>query len=204
MLNKLLTLANLLLATSLPALADPADDLLQHLRGLKSLSGQFIQQQYADGSDEAVVSEGHFKLLRPDYFAWEVTAPGSQLILATPEYVWQHDRDLETVTRRPVDDSAHMSPLQVLAGNEMALRNDYVVEEVGPGRYRLTPKATDAAFRELEVEFAGDTITQMRIRDNLGQRLIVEFSRLVRDRPLDKSDFAFSPPPGADLFYYDQ
>ncbi|TXS95763.1 outer membrane lipoprotein chaperone LolA [Parahaliea maris] len=198
------TMALLLFSTSLPALADATDDLLQHLNGLVSLTGEFSQQQYPEGSTQPISSEGQFKLLRPDYFSWEITAPDSQLIIATPEYIWQHDRDLETVTRRPVAGSEKSSPLQVLAGEEAALRAGYTVEQAGPGRFRLTPTASGADFRQLEVEFAGNTLTGMEILDNLGQRVDVEFSHLVRDAPLGKSDFDFTPPKGADLFYYDE
>ncbi|WP_116364027.1 outer membrane lipoprotein chaperone LolA [Parahaliea mediterranea] len=203
MRNKLLlTLA--LLVSAVPALADATDELLRHLAGFTSLTGQFSQQQFPEGSDEAIESEGQFKLLRPEYFAWEITAPDSQLVIATPDYLWQHDRDLETVTRRPIASSGQTSPLQVLAGDEAALRAGYQVAEAGPGRFRLTPSGQDAAFRQLEVEFAGNTLTSMDIIDNLGQRVEVDFTHLVRDAPLRASDFDFSPPPRADLFYYDE
>ncbi|GAB3272319.1 outer membrane lipoprotein chaperone LolA [Parahaliea aestuarii] len=203
MRNKLLlTLA--LLVAAVPALADATDDLLQHLAGFKSLTGQFSQQQFPEGGGEAIASEGQFKLLRPDYFAWEITAPDSQLVIATPEYLWQHDRDLETVTRRPIAGTGQTSPLQVLAGDESALREGYRVEEAGPGRFRLVPSGQDAAFRQLEVEFAGNILTSMEILDSLGQRVVVNFTRLVRDAPLNPGDFEFSPPAGADLFYYDE
>lgn len=203
MLRKIsLTLA--LITAAVPALGDATEALLQHLSGFSSLTGQFIQQQYPEGSSEPLISEGNFKLLRPDYFAWEISAPDSQLIIATPDYVWQHDRDLETVTRRPVEGSAQTSPLQVLGGDEAALRDNYAVTEAGPGRYQLAPRAENAAFRELQVEFAGNTLTGMKIIDNLGQRVNVDFTHLVRDAPLTREDFDFTPPPGADLFYYDE
>lgn len=198
----LLTLA--LLTTALPSLADATDALLEHLGGFTTLTGQFSQQQYPEGSDQPIGSQGNFKLLRPAYFAWEITAPDSQIIIATPEYLWQHDRDLETVTRRPLAGGAQTSPLQVLAGEESVLREAYAVEQAGPGRFRLTPATADAEFRQLEVEFAGNTLTGMEILDNLGQRVHVDFTHLVRDAPLTESDFDFSPPASADLFYYDE
>ena len=44
----------------------------------------------------------------------------------------------------------------------------------------------------------------MEIRDNLNQRVIVEFSELQVDGGLTREDFAFTPPEGVDTFYYDQ
>jgi len=197
------TAFSLSLCAAAIASADDADQLLSELSGIESLQGAFIQQQYHQGSSDPVESRGHFKLRRPGYFSWEIESPDSQLIIATPDFVWQHDRDLETVTRRPVDDSAQMSPLQVLGGDADELRARYQVGAEGQGRYRLTPLQQDSAFQSLQVSFAQHQIVGMEIRDNLGQRVVVEFSHLDRS-PLGPDDFSFTPPPGADLFYYDQ
>jgi outer membrane lipoprotein carrier protein len=194
----------LLTLLSTAALADATDALLEQLGAIHTLEGAFTQQQHAEGIDAPIVSSGHFKLLRPGYFAWEIESPDSQLILATPEYLWHYDRDLETVTRRPVDNSARMSPLQVLGGDSEALRARYAVEQVGEAVYRLTPRDSDAGFRSLEVTFGDGEITDMSIEDNLGQQVEVAFSEVKTDAPLTAKDFAFTPPEGADLFYYDQ
>ncbi|MBN7797547.1 LolA family protein [Parahaliea mediterranea] len=194
------------LVSALPARADDAGLLLDRLSTLETLQGAFIQRQYPEGSDQALTTRGHFKLLRPGYFAWEIESPDSQLILATPEYLWHHDRDLETVTRRPVASGA-MSPLQVLGGDESALREGYRVEALegeDEGDFRLTPAAAEAGFRSLVVRFEGVDIKGLGIVDNLGQRVEVGFAEVRRNAPLAPRDFGFSPPAGADLFYYDQ
>jgi len=195
-----------LVASILPARADDTDQLLDRLSTLETLQGAFTQRQYPEGSDQPATTSGHFKLLRPGYFAWEIEFPDSQLILATPEYLWHHDRDLETVTRRPVASSA-MSPLQVLGGDEAALREGYRVEALegaDAGDFRLTPTASEAGFRSLVVHFEGTDIAGLGIVDNLGQRVAVDFSDVRRNAPLAPQDFGFAPPAGADLFYYDQ
>ena len=102
----------------------PTDALLEELRAMQHLQGDFTQRQYTREDALLVESSGRFRLLRPGYFSWEITAPDSQLIVADPQYLWHHDRDLETVTRRPVTNSAQMSPLQVLGGDEVVLRVD--------------------------------------------------------------------------------
>ncbi|MBA6412314.1 outer membrane lipoprotein chaperone LolA [Parahaliea sp. F7430] len=191
------------LGASLFAAADDSEALLAQLSGTESLQGNFIQQQYHSDSSVAIKSTGRFKLLRPGYFSWEIESPDSQLIIATPEYLWQHDRDLETVTRRPMGGSQAMSPLQVLGGDAAALSEQYQVTAQGQGRFLLTPQAEQSAFKSLVVSFAQQQLIGMEIVDNLGQRVVVDFSRLDRS-PLSAADFDFSPPPGADLFYYDE
>lgn len=200
-------LATCLLLAAGGARADAAAELVARLDSLQSLSGRFIQHQYPEGGGEPLASTGTFKLLRPGYFTWDIATPDSQLIVATQEYLWHYDRDLETVTRRPVDDSAGMSPLQVLGGDEAALRERYQVEALAgeaAGDFRLEPRGEEAGFRSLDIHFEDESVAGMSIVDNLGQRVEVEFTTVLLNPALGPADFAFTPPPGADLMYHDQ
>ena len=192
-------LLGLLLAPGLRA--EPVDDLLQALQGIERLQGEFKQRQYAGDGSVTAESEGRFKLLRPGYFAWEISSPDSQLIIANPEYLWHHDRDLETVTRRPVAGSEAMTPLQVLGGDGEALRRDYAVSRDTEGRFVLQPHNPDAGFLQLSLRILGKEIHGMEVLDNLNQQIVIEFSQLDTSSPVQPLDFAFSPPPDADLLY---
>jgi hypothetical protein len=44
----------------------------------------------------------------------------------------------------------------------------------------------------------------MDIQDNLEQSVVIKFTDLDSDSELSSADFAFTPPVGADLFYYDE
>lgn len=183
---------------------NPADDLIQRLTGIGQMQGSFLQRQY--GGDGTLLSEsrGSFRLLRPGYFAWDIASPDSQLIIADPTYLWHYDRDLETVTRRPVAGREEMSPLQVLGGDEAVLRDRFDVRRAGAGSYLLTPAAGDPGFRELTLHFEGNTISAMDIADKLDQRVHIEFDKVDTASPLQPEDFAFTPPEGVDLFFYDE
>lgn len=180
------------------------DELLDALQGLQQLQGNFEQRQYGNNDELLLESRGRFRLLRPGYFAWEILSPDNQLIIASPEYIWHYDQDLETATRRPVTDSAQMSPLQVLGGDESALRRRFSVEQVGEGDYALAPVSDDVGFKQLTLHLDGPVITGMDILDNLGQRVVIEFTQLDGETELTGDDFAFTPPDGVDLFYYDE
>ncbi len=184
--------------------AEAVDDLLQALQGIERLQGQFRQRQYAPDGAVTAESEGNFRLLRPGYFAWEITAPDSQLIIANPRYLWHHDRDLETVTRRPVAGSEAMTPLQVLGGDGEALRRDYTVSRDTEGRFVLRPHNPSAGFLQLALSLEGAVIHGMEVLDNLNQQVVIEFSALDATSPLMPLDFDFSPPPDADLLYHDE
>ena len=205
---------NLLIAAALsfglipgPAQADTAavDQLAIELQGLERLQGRFSQTQYADDSEQAVsTSAGRFRLLKPSFFAWEIDRPDSQLIITDGQYLWHHDRDLETVTRRPVAATDEMSPLQVLAGDTKLLHENYDVTVTGQGRYRLQPTAGNPGFKALTLIFADQQISGMEIVDNLNQRLFIQFSEVDAESAQTAADYRFVPPEGADLFYHEQ
>jgi outer membrane lipoprotein carrier protein len=180
------------------------DQLLARLNRITHLQGEFSQRQYAEGDAVMAESSGAFRLLRPFFFSWEIRAPDNQLIVANAEYLWHYDIDLQTATRHPVVGNVEASPLQILGGDETALRDEYAVTQDADNTFTLTPLGTGHSFRRLTVTFAGDTISRMDIVDKLGQRVVVDFERVDAKTPLSSSDFEFTPPPGdVDLFYYD-
>jgi len=180
------------------------DDLVAALEPVKQLQGKFSQRQY--GQDKLLLTEssGKFRLLRPGYFSWEILSPDSQLIIAGPRYIWHYDRDLETVTRRPVTTDAEMTPLQILGGDEDALREKFQVERNAEGAFLLTPRSGDVGFKRLTLFLDKDQLTGMEIQDNLDQDVVIEFTDLDSRSALTAADFAFTPPAGADHFYYDE
>lgn len=184
---------------------EATDALIDRLAGIEQLAGNFQQVQYSSDDEETVgESSGRFRLLRPGYFAWEIDAPDSQLIIADPHYVWHYDRDLETVTRRPVTGNEALSPLQVLGGNSEVLRQRFAISETENGDFLLRPLGDGAGFRSLLLRLDESGLVGMEIRDNLDQRLVITFADVRSDAGLTAGDFAFSPPEGVDLFYHDR
>ncbi len=180
------------------------NELLAALAPIKHLQGNFSQQQF--GQDKLLLEEssGKFRLLRPGYFAWEILSPDKQLIIAGPEFIWHYDRDLETVTRRPVTSDAQMTPLQILGGDESALREKFQVVHQAEGTFLLTPLSTDVGFKQITLYLNKTQLTGMDIQDNLDQSVVIKFTELDDRAQLSSADFAFSPPEGVDLFYYDE
>jgi outer membrane lipoprotein carrier protein len=180
------------------------DKLLAALAPIKKLQGSFSQQQY--GQDKLLLEEssGKFRLLRPGYFSWEILSPDKQLIIAGPQYIWHYDRDLETVTRRPVTSGAEMTPLQILGGDESALREKFRVVQKAEGTFQLTPVATDVGFKQLTLYLNKTQLTGMDILDNLDQSVVIKFADLDDKAELGSADFEFTPPAGTDLLYYDE
>lgn len=184
--------------------ADDTDALLAVLNRIESMQGRFQQYQYDESDSLIGESYGRFRLLRPGYFSWEIESPDSQLIVADPQYIWHYDRDLETATRRPVDDSERMSPLQVLGGNEAVLRSNFTVVQTTQNTFSLHPKGISPGFQRLLLSFSDNGLEGLEIADNLSQRVVIVFESVDTESRLGPEDFSFTPPEGVDLFYYDQ
>lgn len=178
--------------------------LSARLQAIDSLMGSFKQQQYDEKGKLLLESSGEFRLLRPDYFAWEVRDPERQLVIADEQFLWHFDQELETVTRRPVGGREEMSPLEVLGGDEELLRTRFEVTHGAEGAFTLRPLDIDPGFRQLQLIFEGEELSGMEIVDKLNQKVVISFSRLDSTTTLDTSDFAFTPPEGVDIFYYDE
>jgi outer membrane lipoprotein carrier protein len=185
--------------------ADEAgDDLSARLSGITQLQGQFEQRQHTADGQLLSLSSGNYRLLKPGWFAWEINSPDLQLIVATPQFLWHHDIDLETVTRRPVNSGTHGSPLQILAGDTERLNQDYRIELVADNTFTLVPSVAEPAFQQLTVVLSGAVISHMTIRDNLNQTVEIQLTNDAAAAALTPADFDFTPPAGADLFYYDE
>ncbi len=187
--------------------ADAVADLQALLKPLISLSGEFEQGLYAEDGEQLEVSSGEFSLLQPDNFRWVIEKPEAQLVVVSGGYLWHHDVELETVTRRSVDLRSTYSPLAVLAGDEDSLRNDYVVESL-PGRedltvWRLVPREGSADFRELILYMRDGEPQQMDVLDPLERLSRIEFDAVTINPPLSPVDFEFTVPAGADFFQHD-
>lgn len=183
---------------------DSANALIQNLLAIESLQGDFTQKQYSEAGDLLEQSSGRFMLLRPGFFRWDIQHPDNQLIVADPHYLWHHDVDLETVTRRPATASGQMAPLKILGGDHTALRDEYRITSSGENRYRLEPRGEGAGFTALTLALHAGNLSRMEVEDELGQTITIEFFNVDTSSALKPDDFAFVPPADADLFYYDE
>jgi len=180
------------------------DALLDALAPLDQLQGEFTQRQYGPQGELLAESSGTFRLLRPGYFSWEIKQPDRQLIIAGPEYLWHHDRDLETATRRPVTTGAEWTPLQILGDDGSALQENFAVVQLEPGLFELTPLIPQMGFKQLNLSLDATSLRQMVIDDTLDQSVVIDFLPADSGATLTASDFDFNPPAETDLFYHDE
>jgi len=190
---------------ALPVLAAEQDaaalaQLQSRLAGINSLSGDFKQQLFSDDGRQLEQSSGIFKLLKPGYFSWHITAPDEQLLIAAQNYLWHYDVELETATRRNIADQGPASPLAILGGDAAALGDWYQVEAIDDDRWRLLPRSKNSDFSAIEISFDGLQPRSMTINDALQRRTEISFDAVQSLPSLTPADFDFEPPPGVDVY----
>jgi len=192
---------NLLLMPAL-TLADASTDLAAKLKAIQSLDADFTQTtQATKGKPESVVL-GHLQAQKPGQFRWEVRQPYVQLLVSDGRELKIFDPDLLQMTIRPVSQELSQTPALLFTGNASALQQQFRISQKVNGAsviYVLTPKAKDAVFADLSLQFKGAEPLSMSLRDSLGQQTRIEFFRVKRNAALPASAFKFTPPPGTDI-----
>ncbi|WP_037337606.1 outer membrane lipoprotein chaperone LolA [Saccharospirillum impatiens] len=177
--------------------------LIDLLESTETLQATFRQETYADGELRGDQAEGIMKIARPLKFVWEVSAPYEQSVISDGETLWVHDPDLLQATYQPVTSQLQESPAMILSQPESTLRTSYDVTEAANDSltaYRLYPTSEDAVFEDMTLLFEDGRISELRLRDNLGQDTRITFSNVETNLTFDPADFEFTPPEGTDVF----
>jgi outer membrane lipoprotein carrier protein len=191
------------LATTVSADEIAKLELIQRLEAYQTITANFEQRTYKDGSLSADISVGQFQIAKPLKFHWQVTDPYEQQVISDGKTLWVYDPDLEQATYQPVSDDIEQSPAMILAQPRRALADQYDVslaENDDLTIYRLTPRAPETVFEELTLIFQQDVIDEIRVNDSLGQETVVRLDQVKYDQEISDKTFTFIAPPGIDLF----
>jgi len=203
-------LAALACALVLPvaARANAIDELRSFLSKTTSARGEF--EQRTDSSDAArqggtvkgQVTSGRFQFLRPGRFRWTYTKPYEQLIVADGEHLYIYDKDLNQVTVKRLQGALPSSPASILFGtNDFEREFDVVDDGTRDGLAWISarPKAKDTPFERIQIGFRDGMPASMRLADSLGNLTVLTLRSVERNPDVDRSQFSFTPPPGADV-----
>jgi len=184
----------------------PLDDYLGHLKTLRSE----FSQEVSNGRGERVQkARGVLLILRPGRFRWELTpeagpeaSQSPQLMVADGKNLWFYDRDLEQVSVKSAASALSATPAGLLSGDD----NIRELFKVAPAGRKdgfdwvlVTPKQSDADFRDARLAFANGDLKRMVLRDKLGQTVRLDFLVSERNAPVAEAEVKFVPPAGADV-----
>jgi outer membrane lipoprotein carrier protein len=192
----------LLAFVSLTAEAAGIERFKAFVRGTQSARGDFEQKVQDRGGKPVQESKGSFVFQRPGLFRWVYAKPVDQVIVGDGERVWIHDRDLNQVTVRKLSNALGSTPAALLAGSadvEKAFELSDAGSKDGLEWLEAKPREREAGFERVRMGFAADGIRAMELFDHFGQTTLLRFSNLQRNPKVDRSEFRFEPPKGADV-----
>ena len=172
------------------------------VRGTQSARADFEQKVHDRAGKLTQESKGSFVFQRPGLFRWVYAKPVDQVIVGDGERVWIHDRDLNQVTVRKLSRALGSTPAALLAGStdvEKAFEFSEAGAKAGLEWLEATPREREAGFERVRMGFDAEGLRAMELVDHFGQLTTLRFSNLRRNPKVDKSEFRFEPPKGADV-----
>ncbi|MBA2648508.1 MAG: outer membrane lipoprotein chaperone LolA [Legionella sp.] len=181
----------------------PVQVLQNKLNVLHTMSALF-EQEVKVQNRALSYSSGNMALQRPGLFRWEIKSPMEQLIVADGHKMWVYDKDLEQVTVKKQTKELGGTAALFLSGDNETLGHDFDVsqkEQEGMMIFDLRAKSTQANFQTIQLIFKQNTLTSLRLLDQLGQITIVTLSNMQINPKLSSTLFQFTPPKGVDVVH---
>ena len=172
------------------------------VRDTQSARADFEQKVHDRSGKLTQESKGSFVFQRPGLFRWIYAKPVDQVIVGDGQRVWIHDRDLNQVTVRKLSNALGSTPAALLAGSA-DIEKAFELSDAGAKDalewLEARPREREAGFERVRMGFDAEGLRAMELYDHFGQRTVLRFLNLRRNPKVDKSEFRFEPPKGADV-----
>jgi outer membrane lipoprotein carrier protein len=199
----LITVSLFLVATFQVQAQDDVLLLSNYLKGLNDIQAEFVQHTFDGKGTLLQTQKGSLHLKRPNKFRWKSQSPFEQLLLSDGETLWQYDEDLEQVSIQTLNQRLSVTPALLLTGNVKTISQEYDVygealdEEF---HFVLIPKGQETLFDRLRLEFDGNKLlSRMIIKDEVGQKTIINLMDVKQEQNLSDAFFTFDIPAGIDV-----
>ncbi|PJE30503.1 Outer-membrane lipoprotein carrier protein precursor [Pseudooceanicola marinus] len=177
LMTRLLAPAAAILATALPALADPIPlpELSAYMNGMKTAEAKFTQVN-EDGS----ISTGQLYIMRPGRMRFEYDPPNEALVMAGGNAVAVFD---PKSNGGPETYSLGLTPLKLILDDRIDLGRDNMVtdyREEGPSTIVRAQDPEHPEYGHIELIFTGDPVElrQWVVTDEAGSQTTVILGEL--------------------------
>ncbi len=193
----------LTMSLSAQAAESPVEAFHRLLSMHQTLSADFVQVVVDANGRPLQQTTGKIDLKKPDLFRWETDEPFAQLLVSDGKHLWLYDKDLDQVTRQPLDRRATATPVLLLSNDVQAIEKSFDVQGRTDGSglwfFLLKPKDKESLFTELRISFKDGHLMEMMFADTLAQQTRITFRNLEEDVLQPADLFTFTVPKGADL-----
>ncbi len=187
-------------------------EAISHLKAIlgtvSSLHGNFNQKIINEKGKILQQTQGQMWLKKPGQFRWEVLGHSKRTVVSDGKQVWDFDPDLEQVTVQSLPKKKGSMPIYFLTGQVDTLDNDFIIKSYGENGkcmqncdqcFELIPKASSSSFQWLHVGFKNNSLKELELFDQMGQRSLFSFQNLAKNASISAQHFRFTPPKGVDV-----
>lgn len=180
---------------STPGAANELQNLLNYYQ---TYQADYTQTTYDSLQRLSQRASGRMMLMRPGKFRWETDMPEHQWIISDGNTLWIYDLDLQQATHQALSKHNAADPAILLSGkiNEV-LKNFTVIKK--DGWYDLRPNFALSSFKNVQLQFVNNQLTEVRVVDKLNQSSDFQFSNIQINAPINPALFQFSPPNGVQV-----
>ena len=182
--------------------ADGVARLTAMLEATRSARASFTQVLVDSELRTVKESRGSFALARPGRFRWDYLAPHPQTIVSDGKRLWIYDAELSQVTVKPLDSTLASSPAALLGGSASVTESFDATDlgdDAGLRWIELVPKVKDGEFEKVRLGLGARFVEVLELTDAFSQTTRITFSGMRVNGPVDRKQFEFTPPPGADV-----
>ncbi len=188
--------------------ADNNDDIQQLIKQLESFNNfQADFKQTTLDEKESVVQQlsGSVVLQKPSQFYWQSDEPFAQQLISDGNNIWHFDEDLEQVIIQQYQSRIQQAPILLILENPKNLTSNFELlsysSVAGVDQFSLKPLDKGVALTNIALHFKDSTLVRLVFIDSVQQKTSVDFMSAEVDSPIDKKQFTFTVPEGADVLY---
>ena len=183
--------------------ADPAANAVQkHYAGLKSMRAEFTQVLTHQESGAVENRAGVLYFATPLNVRWETERPIPEVLLITPEAIWNAFPDEDMAYKYPANLSEDSGAIVRVVTGQSNLDKDFIIENKGTKEgittLLLYPQNPTQSMTEAElvVEAKTGVIKQVTIVDFFNNRNAITFTAQEINPEMDDNLFTFTPAKG--------
>lgn len=176
--------------------------------GTKTYRASFKQVYFIKVQNKKKNSSGKVVFEKPGKMSFVYDSPNGNRVVSDGKVIKVYEKEAEQMYETPVKKSQYPAALSFLLG-EGKLAKDFSLKLLDSstmkfeGGYVLqgTPKEASPAYQKMLLYIDGDTaqVRRVLILDAQGNKNRFDFTSPVLNKPVEKSEFEFTPPKGTKI-----
>lgn len=176
--------------------------------GTKTFRASFKQVYFIKVQNKKKTSSGKVVFEKPGKMSFTYDSPNGNRVVSDGKVIKVYEKEAEQMYETPVKKSQYPAALAFLMG-EGKLAKDFTLKLLDSstmkfeGGYVLqcVPKEASPAYQKMLLYVDGETaqVRRVLILDAQGNKNRFDFSSPVLNKPVDKSEFEFTPPKGTKI-----